>query len=76
MREQATEAIAANRRSQFLTPAPTPLFAARSLGVAQTSISEKERAFESAAMASESKIRKLTKQINKLELAAQAAGED
>ncbi|GMI17714.1 hypothetical protein TrLO_g1105 [Triparma laevis f. longispina] len=51
-------------------------FAESSLGVAETSINEKERAFESSALANESKIRKLTKQINKLELAAQAAAGD
>ncbi|GMH89531.1 hypothetical protein TrST_g11353 [Triparma strigata] len=51
-------------------------FAESSLGVAETSINEKERAFESTALANESKIRKLTKKINKMELAAQAAAAD
>lgn len=51
-------------------------FIESSLGVATTSIGEKERAFESAALTSERTIKKLNNKIKKLELAAQAAGED
>jgi len=40
-------------------------FAENSLGVANSAIGEKERAFESAALASETKIRKLTKEVAK-----------
>jgi hypothetical protein len=40
-------------------------FADNSLGVANSAINEKERAFESSALASETKIRKLTKEVAK-----------
>ena len=44
-------------------------FTESSLGVLETAIAERALAFETATAASEAKIRKLTKQVQKLELA-------
>jgi len=48
-------------------------FTESTLGVAETSIAEKERAFESANQAAEAKIRRLNKKVKNLEAAAKTS---